>query len=512
MTTSSAVRALTGVFPTRDEFCSLARDHAVVPVAVEVVADALTPVAAFAALAGDRPGFLLESAERDERWGRYSFVGTNVLGTITRAADGMMRATGALPDPLPGEGALGYLERVDATHRAPMLRGLPPLHVGLVGFLAYDVVREIERIPLPLADDLGHPDAAFHLIGELLAFDHYRQRLTVVVNVATRDLDEAAVEAGYARASERLGAIVDLLTRAPSLAPFELPARGSGVTVATSQNRTSEDFREAVQVAKEYIVAGDVFQVVLSQRFDCDVTAPPFTVYRALRALNPSPHLFFLRFDDWTVVGSSPEALVRLRDGRARLRPIAGSRPRGFTDTEDDRLAGELAEDPKERAEHVMLVDLGRNDLGRVCAYGTIVVEELMVVERFSHVTHLTSQVSGQLADGFSPVDVLRATLPAGTLSGAPKVRAMELINELEPTRRGVYGGVVGYLDLCGNIDTAIAIRTLVVDTQGRASVQAGAGIVFDSDPVAEDQECRAKAAALLEAVSVANLIGTGAR
>jgi anthranilate synthase component 1 len=496
------------VFPTRDEFVLLARDHLIVPVALEVVADALTPVAAFAALAGDGPGFLLESAERDERWGRYSFVGTNVLGTFTRSADGSMRATGALPEPQTGEGALSYLERVDATHRAPKLVGLPPLHVGLVGFLAYDVVREIERIPEPMADDLGHPDAAFHLIGELLAFDHYRQRLVIVVNVATSDLDGAGLGEHYDRACERLASIVDLLSHVPGLTPFELPARGHGVEVATTQNRTSEDYREAVAVAKEYIVAGDVFQVVLSQRFDCDLTAPPFTVYRALRALNPSPHLFFLRFDDWTVIGSSPEALVRVRDRSARLRPIAGSRPRGLTDTEDDRLAGELAEDPKERAEHVMLVDLGRNDLGRVCSYGTVVVDELMVVERFSHVTHLCSQVSGELADGVTPVDVLRATLPAGTLSGAPKVRAMELINELEPTRRGVYGGVVGYLDLGGNVDTAIAIRTLVVDRHGHASVQAGAGIVFDSDPLTEDLECAAKAAALLEAVSVANLIG----
>ena len=504
------MRTRTGVFPTRDEFCSLAFDHAIVPVAVEVVADTLTPVGAFAAIAGDRPGFLLESAERDERWGRYSFVGTNVLGTFTRSAEGVMRATGALPEPVAGEGALGYLERVDSTHRAPPLRGLPPLHVGLVGFLSYDVVREIERIPEPLADDLGHPDAAFHLIGELLAFDHYRQRLVVVVNVATRGLDDDAIAASYDKAAERVAAIVDQLSRTPVLAPFELPARGHGVVVATSQNRTSEDFREAVDVAKEYIVAGDVFQVVLSQRFDCDLAAPPFAAYRALRALNPSPHLFFLRFEDWTVLGSSPEALVRVRDRRARLRPIAGSRPRGLTDAEDDRLAGELLEDPKERAEHVMLVDLGRNDLGRVCAYGTVVVDELMVVERFSHVTHLTSQVSGQLTDDVSPIDVLRATLPAGTLSGAPKVRAMELINELEPTRRGVYGGVVGYLDLCGNVDTAIAIRTLVVDNEGHASVQAGAGIVFDSDPVTEDLECRAKAAALLEAVSVANLIAEG--
>ena len=375
--TGQVARAPSGAFPTNDEFRSLAHDHRIVPVAVEVVADTLTPVAAFAALAGAGPGFLLESAERDERWGRYSFVGTNVLGTFTRAADGTMRATGALPAPEPGEGALAYLERVDATHRAPSLPGLPPLHMGLVGFLAYDVVREIERIEPAAADDLCHPDAAFHLIGERLSFDHYRQRLVVIVNVATEGLDDAGLRSRYEAACRRLVEVVDLVSRAPGLAAFELPARGHGAAVATTQNRTSEDFREAVAVAKEHIVAGDVFQVVLSQRFDCELVAAPFAVYRALRALNPSPHLFFLRFEDWTVVGSSPEALVRVRDGRARLRPIAGSRPRGLTDLEDDRLAGELAEDPKERAEHVMLVDLGRNDLGRVCAYGSIAVDKL---------------------------------------------------------------------------------------------------------------------------------------
>ncbi len=504
MSPSPAAAGLSGIVPSRAEFARLAADHAIVPVAVEVVADTLTPVAAFAALVGEGPGFLLESAERDERWGRYSFVGAHVLGTYLRTADGATSATGALPAPRPGEGALAYLERVLATYRTPALEGLPPLHSGLVGLLAYDVVREVERIAPPLADDLGHPDAAFHLIGELLAFDHWRQRLTVLVNVAVGGRDAAEVARGYDEACERLTDLVASLASAPVLAPFELPARSELPLVATTQNRSSKEFRDAVAVAKEHIVAGDVFQVVLSQRFDCDLHVAPLAVYRALRVLNPSPYLYLLRFDGCTVLGSSPEALVRLRDGVATMRPIAGSRPRGRTPLEDERLASELAEDPKERAEHVMLVDLGRNDLGRVCAYGTIAVEELMVVERFSHITHLTSQVSGRLADGVSPIDVLRATLPAGTLSGAPKVRAMQLINELEPTRRGVYGGVVGYLDLDGNLDTAIAIRTLVVDGQGRASVQAGAGIVFDSDPKAEDEECHAKAAALLAAIGVA--------
>jgi len=451
VTASGVTGRLAGVAPTPESFVDLAARHAVVPVAVEVVADTLTPVAAFAGLVGDAPGFLLESAEGDERWGRYSFVGANVLGTYWRDAAGRATATGALPAPRADEGALAYLDRVLGAFRTPPLAGLPPLHAGLVGVLAYDVVREVERIPAPRHDDLGHPDAAFHLIGELLAFDHWRQRVTALVNVAVAGLDRSA---------------------------------GGG--------------------ARARIVAGDVFQVVISQRFDTTLTASPLAVYRALRALNPSPYLYLVRFDGLTVLGSSPEALVRLRDGVATMRPIAGSRPRGRTALEDERLAGELVEDPKERAEHVMLVDLGRNDLGRVCRYGTIEVEQLMVVERFSHVTHLTSQVAGRLRDGVTPVDVLRATLPAGTLTGAPKVRAMELINELEPTRRGVYGGVVGYLDLQGNLDTAIAIRTLVVDGAGRASVQAGAGIVVDSDPEREDAECHAKAAALLAAIGLA--------
>ena len=504
MTGSSGDAGLAGTFPSRPEFMRLAAAHAIVPVAVEVVADTLTPVAAFAALVGERPGFLLESAEGDERWGRYSFVGANVLGTYARAADGSTTTTGALPTPLGGEGALAYLERVLATHRTPSLDGLPPLHSGLVGLLAYDVVREVERIAPPRLDDLGHPDAAFHLIGELLAFDHWRQRLTVLVNVAVGGLGDAEMAAGYDRACARLESLVASLRSVPPLGAFELPAHADLAPVAVTQNRTAADFCDAVGVAKEHIVAGDVFQVVLSQRFDCTLEVEPLTVYRALRVLNPSPYLYLLRFEGCTVLGSSPEALVRLRDGIATMRPIAGSRPRGRTPAEDERLAAELQEDPKERAEHVMLVDLGRNDLGRVCAYGTVAVEELMTVERFSHITHLTSQVSGRLADGVTPIDVLRATLPAGTLSGAPKVRAMELISELEPTRRGVYGGVVGYLDLDGNLDTAIAIRTLVVGAHGRASVQAGAGIVFDSDPRREDEECHAKAAALLAAIGVA--------
>jgi len=295
----------------------------------------------------------------------------------------------------------------------------------------------------------------------------------------------------------------------PAPTPLPAPSTSGPLSLAdlaemTERTVTGEDYRRAVEVAKEHIVAGDVFQVVLSQRFDLDLEVSPFEVYRALRLLNPSPYLYFLRFPEVTVVGSSPEPMVRLRDRVVVSRPIAGSRRRGSTDAEDQLLAAELAEDPKELAEHVMLVDLARNDVGRVVDFGTEKVDELMTVERYSHIMHLTSQVSGRLREGLGPIDVLRATLPAGTLSGAPKVRAMEIIDELEPTKRGIYGGVVGYLDFSGNIDTAIAIRTLVASPDGRASVQAGAGIVADSDPAAEDAECWHKAAALLAAVRAA--------
>jgi len=498
------------VVPSRYEFVELSASYAIVPVAVEVIADTLTPVAAFTTLVGDREGFLLESAEGDERWGRYSFVGANALGTYVREADGSVAVTGALPAPADGTGALAYLDGFLGSHRAPALGGLPPLQGGLVGVLAYDVVREVEGLPGGQLDDLGHPDAALQLIGDLLAFDHWRQRATLVVNVVVGDADAEGAGRRYDRAVAHLEELLAQLGQAVATAPFQLPARGAVDEPATTANRSSSDYRAAVGAAKEHIVAGDVFQVVVSQRFDCELGVDPFAVYRALRVLNPSPYLYFLRFEGCTVLGSSPEALVRLRDGRATVRPIAGSRRRGTNEADDERLAAELVEHPKERAEHVMLVDLGRNDLGRVCAYGTIGVDELMTLERYSHVMHLTSQVSGELATGVGPVDVLRATLPAGTLSGAPKVRAMELIDELEPTRRGVYGGIVGYLDLCGNLDTAIAIRTLVVGPEGRASVQAGAGIVFDSDPAMEDEECHAKAAAVLAAIGVARRFSTG--
>jgi anthranilate synthase component 1 len=494
--------------PGLDEFVALAAGHAIVPVWTEVVADTLTPVAAFQHVVGDGPGFLLESVEGGERWGRYSFVGRSPLATITaRGRDVAVGGRLAVPTG-GGEGVLAALEALLAAFRSPVLADLPPLHGGVVGYLGYDVVREVEHLPDVPDDDLGYPDAALVVIGQLAAFDHWRQRVALIDNVVVDPAWTPAEAAeAYASAGRRVEALaMDCyrgVSSAPAPVPVPVPERGRSVAEST-RTMSRQSFVDAVAAAQEHIVAGDIFQVVLSQRFDLELDADPFDVYRALRLLNPSPYLYFLRFDEVTVVGSSPEPMVRLRDGVVVSRPIAGSRPRGASDDEDRRLAGELAEDPKELAEHVMLVDLARNDVGRVVAYGTEHVDELMTVERYSHIMHLTSQVSGRLQEGRGPIDVLRATLPAGTLSGAPKVRAMQIIDELEPTKRGIYGGVVGYLDFSGNLDTAIVIRTLFVGPGGRASVQAGAGIVADSDPASEDDECGHKAAALLAAVAAA--------
>jgi anthranilate synthase component 1 len=490
-----------GAHPGRDRFVALARRHRLVPVWCELVADTVTPVGVFLRLVGDGPGFLLESVEGGERWGRYSFVGGQHLGQLV-AHTGAVEATGAAAIPIdPGAGVLEHLAAVVDAYRSPELDGLPPLHGGLVGFLGYDVVREVERLPGGPVDDRGLPDALLSVIGELCVIDHWRQRLVLVANVLVPEGDEAAA-AAYDAACGRLADLIRRVARPVEGAPLVL--RRPGERPATTASVSEARFRRAVGEAKELIAAGDIFQVVLSRRFDFALDVDPFLVYRVLRLVNPSPYLYFLRDPRLTVVGASPEPMVRVRSGTVVSRPIAGSRPRGAGDLEDERLAGELAEDPKERAEHVMLVDLARNDVGRVCEFGTVAVDELMVVERYSHVMHLTSQVSGRLRPGLGPVDVLRATLPAGTLSGAPKVRAMQIIDELEPTRRGVYGGVVGYVDFSGNLDTAIAIRTMVVDRGGSASVQAGAGIVADSDPDRERAEVDAKAAAILHAVAVA--------
>jgi anthranilate synthase component I len=499
--------------PGAEGFRALARAHRIVPVWRELVADTVTPVGAFLQMvgSGDATGFLLESVEGGERWGRYSFVGRNPLATVVAQGHRVTTRGSVDLDALVGGGVTGHhgvlsaLEAILDAVDSPDLPDLPPLHAGLVGYLGYDVVREVEHLPDVPPDDLGQPDAVLCVIGQLAAFDHWRQRVVLIDNVVIDpSWSDDALDAAHAGAEARLDDLAADCVRPTAEAPRRLPPR---LPPPDDVSRTMTDglFTDAVLAAKEHVLAGDIFQVVLSQRFDVDdLGADPFDVYRLLRLVNPSPYLYFLRFPEVTVVGASPEPMVRLRDGTVTSRPIAGSRPRGATPEEDARLEGELVEDPKEVAEHVMLIDLARNDVGRVVSFGTEVVDEVMVVERYSHIMHLTSQVSGALAPGRGPVDVLRATLPAGTLSGAPKVRAMEIIDDLEPTKRGVYGGVVGYLDFSGNLDTAIAIRTMTVTPDGRASVQAGAGIVADSDPASENAECAHKAAAMLSAVAMA--------
>ena len=490
------------VQPTRQEFHALAAEYTVVPVWRELLADLITPVAAFARLCrDDEPGFLLESVEHGERWSRWSFVGRHPLATLV-SQDGRLVASGELPLDLPtDEGILAAVEHLLEVYRSPSLDDLPPLHGGLIGYLGYDVVREVEALPDVPTDDTGHPDAVLSVIGELAAFDHWRQRVTLIENVivppgaALADLDRL-----YDEALARLDQLA-----ADGASPLdeplvEPPATDDEIPDVMS-SMGSENYCRAVEVAKEHILAGDIFQVVLAQRFDLQLDADPYDYYRVLRQVNPSPYMFFVRLPQLTLVGCSPEPMVQLLDGRVISRPIAGTRRRGRTDEEDRRLGAELSEHPKELAEHVMLVDLARNDVGRVVRFGTEQVDEMMTLERYSHVMHLTSQVSGELAEGCTPIDVLRATLPAGTVSGAPKVRAMEIIDSLEPVKRGAYAGVVGYIDFSGNIDTAIAIRTMVVSPDGRASVQAGAGVVADSVPEHEDLECHNKAAALLAAV-----------
>ena len=499
--------------PSRADFHALARDHTVVPVWQELVADLTTPVSGFLRVVGDGAGFLLESVEV-ERWARWSFVGRNPSATLlSRGNKTVLEVDGAVPDGMPRDrGILAAIEALLATYRSPALDELPPLHGGLVGYLGYDVVREVENLPAVPHDDQGHPDAIVSVIGQLAVYDHWRQRVSLIDNaIVPPGASTAALDDLYDRALARLGELAADGAR-PLDEPLVEPPDPADPLPEVRSTLGHDGYCAAVEAAREHIYAGDIFQVVLSQRFDFDLGADPFDVYRVLRQVNPSPYMYFLRHPEVTLVGSSPEPMVQLLDGRVVSRPIAGTRRRGRTDEDDRRLAAELSEHPKEIAEHIMLLDLARNDVGRVVDFGTERVDERMTLERYSHVMHLTSQVSGDLRAGKGPIDVLRATLPAGTVSGAPKVRAMEIIDDFEPTKRGPYAGVVGYIDFSGNLDTAIAIRTMVVGPDGRASVQAGAGIVADAVAETEDLECHNKAAALLAAVPAARRMSAARR
>ncbi|HVX69740.1 MAG TPA: anthranilate synthase component I [Mycobacteriales bacterium] len=490
--------------PDRESFLEAFGRDRVVPVVRRVLADAETPISAYRKLAGGRPGtFLLESAEHGGMWARYSFVGVRSAATLSER-DGKAVWTGIGPDDHP-EDPLAALH--DAAARLHTARDpeLPPLTCGLVGYLGYDAVRRMERLPVIAEDDIAMPELHFLLATDVAVLDHRDGSILLVANVIHGLTPGADADPGaaYDDAVARLDSMVADLSK-PSESSVATLARG---TVPPYEERsTRDDYMAAVEAAKEHIRAGDCFQIVVSQRFETKTNADPLDVYRALRTSNPSPYMYLLRFGDLDVVGSSPEALVKVEGTRALMHPIAGTRPRGATPEADTALAAELLSDPKERAEHVMLVDLGRNDLGRIATAGSVEVVDLMTVERFSHVMHLVSTVVCEVAPSVSSLDVLCACFPAGTLSGAPKVRAMEVIEALEPTRRGLYGGVVGYVDVAGDLDTAVAIRTVVM-RDGHAYVQAGAGIVADSDPSLEDTESRNKAAAVLAALASAEAL-----
>ena len=515
----SAAASSAQIVPDFELFKNLARTHRVVPVFRTLLADLTTPVAAFMRLCGDdtegQPGFLLESVDHGGRWSRWSFVGRAPRAKIV-SRQGMLTFSGDLPEGIPtDQGVLASLDMLLQHYKAPTAAEfgalgaeLPPLHSGVVGYLGYDVVREVERLPNAPESDRDWPDAILSVIGELAAYDHWSQQVTLIANAFVDDTStDEQLEHAYLHAISRIDQMAADGAIALEEPLVEAPASADPPPVTSTL--APGMYESAVAVAKEHILSGDIFQVVLSQRFDVVTDADPLDLYRVLRRVNPSPYMYYVREQELTLVGCSPEPMVQLLDGKVISRPIAGTRFRGKTDEHDRQLAAELIEHPKERAEHIMLVDLARNDVGRVVEFGTCQVDELMTLERFSHVMHLTSQVSGTLAAGSTPIDVLRATLPAGTVSGAPKVRAMEIIDELEPTRRGPYAGVVGYLDFSGNIDTALAIRTMVldppdVDGKRRASVQAGAGVVADSIAAEEELETRNKAKALLSAIAPA--------
>jgi anthranilate synthase component 1 len=500
------------IVPSREQFRELAQVGNLIPVYREVLADGDTPVSAYAKLGRRDHSFLLESVVGGEKWAAYSFLGVEPRALISWKG-GAMRVVWRDVD---GNGdekvaewkaadPIAALAEILADFRPAPVAGLPRFWGGAVGWIGYDVVRAIEDLPSRAPDDLGLPELCLVLTDTLVIFDNLRQTLKLVATpYVTRP--EKADEA-YDAALRRIDQLASRLARGEArLRPLEPPVAGDGARpVAVPRSSFGKvEFLAAVRKAKEYIHAGDAFQIVLSQRFEVDRgDVDPFDVYRALRVVNPSPYMFHLDFPDARITGASPEVMVRLEGGRVELRPLAGTRPRGATAAEDEALAAELLADPKERAEHVMLVDLGRNDVGRVSRVGSVRVDEQMVIERYSHVMHLVSHVRGELAAGMSAFDVLRAALPAGTLSGAPKIRAMEIIDELEPHRRGVYGGAVGYIGYGGNLDLAIAIRTLVA-AKDRILVQAGAGLVYDSDPQKEHEETVNKARAVLRAVQMA--------
>jgi len=486
-----------------EEFREYARNNNVIPVYRKVLADGETPLGIYKKLAKNNPGtFLLESAEHGGAWSRYSFIGVRSKTTLTER-DGVAEWLGTPPAGVPRDmDPLQALKLSVAHLKTPVIAGLPPLTGGLVGYMGYDAVRRLETLPNLAVDDLNLPEIAFMLTSDLAVMDHSNGTVTLIANAINWDGTDNRIDEAYAESVERLDRMYQDLQSA-------LPGDVSKIPDFTKpdfeSNISQDEFRAKVEFAKEEIRAGEAFQIVISQRFKTSVSADALDVYRALRLSNPSPYMYLFRFESgFDVVGSSPEALVKVTGREVMVHPIAGTRKRSASLEEDVRLGEELLADPKERAEHLMLVDLGRNDVGRVCTPGTVEVIDFMHIERYSHVMHIVSTVVGELAESAAPIDALFSVFPAGTLSGAPKPRAMEIIERLEPTRRGLYGGAIGYFDFTGNIDTCIAIRTALIK-DGSAYVQAGAGVVADSDPESEYQETLNKAAAVLTAVNTAN-------
>jgi anthranilate synthase component 1 len=499
-------------YPDFETFVKLAREAHLVPVYRRIVSDALTPVTAFHKIDAGRCACLFESVVGGEKVGRYSFLATEPFFEIeaygrritTNAYSGV--SAGGTPTLVtrqydcdnPLEELRLKVEAVKAVH----LPELPPFCGGAVGYAGYDTVRYCEHLPQTPPDDRQLPDMAFSFYDQMVIFDHVTKTIDVVA-MARLDKFGSDYKKAYQDACQRVDRLVQELAEHPcNLEPFDIPPKGE-VTIPYESNFTQPDFEKAVKKCVEYIRAGDIFQVVFSQRLKVPIKAHPFEIYRTLRVVNPSPFMFYVRTPSVTLVGSSPEVMVRVVDRQVTVRPLAGTRQRGATEEEDLRLAEELLADPKERAEHVMLVDLGRNDVGRVCEYRTVQVSDVMTIERYSHVMHITSNVTGRLAPGKSAFDALQACLPAGTVSGAPKVRAMQIIDEIEPHRRGPYAGAVGYVDFNGNMDTCIALRTIVIHDNA-AYVQAGAGIVADSVPANEWNETLNKARGLLKAIELA--------
>jgi anthranilate synthase component 1 len=489
-----------GHHPDLTTFRRLAEQYELIPVYRRMVSDTLTPVTAFHRIDDGGSACLFESVIGGEKVGRYSFLAAepfrelSARGTTVTIVDGQQRREFDASDPIQ------ELRRELNQARVARLPELPPFSCGAVGYAGYDVVRYTEHLPDAPEDDRKLPDLAFAFYDRMIVFDNVDKTMYVVVTARVDGPSDA--DRAYADAQRRLDQTVQQLSAGTSgLEPADIET-GGAIQLDYVSNFRREDFEAAVRKCVEYIEAGDIFQVVISQRLAVPLQADPFEVYRTLRVVNPSPFMFFLRSPDATLVGSSPEIMCRVVGGKVTVRPLAGTRPRGQTEEQDQQLAEELLADPKERAEHVMLVDLGRNDVGRVARYGTVELSDVMVIERYSHVMHITSNVTGQLAEGRDAFDALQACLPAGTVSGAPKVRAMEIIDELEPHRRGPYAGAVGHFDYHGNVDTCIALRTIVIQN-GTAYVQAGAGIVADSRPEVEFQETLNKARGLLKAIEV---------